>query len=71
MARAYYSSSIQSFLDTEVEQILGQLLIHDVFKTEDFQKHAWREEILILKEQLIAFEDGGIIFEFTIPRMGI
>lgn len=70
MARAYYSSSIQSFLDTEVEQILGQLLIHDVFKTEDFQKHAWREEILILKEQLIAFEDGGIIFEFTIPRMG-
>ena len=41
-----------------------------MFKTEDFQKHAWREEILILKEQLIAFEDGGIIFEFTIPRMG-
>ena len=70
MGRAYYSSSIQAFLAVGVDHILGQLLINDVFKTEDVQKNAWREEISILKKQLSALSDGGIIFEFTIPRMG-
>ena len=41
-----------------------------MFKTEDVQKNAWREEISILKKQLSALSDGGIIFEFMIPRMG-
>ena len=70
VGRAYYSSEIQGFLACEADQILGQLLLNDAFKTEDSQKNAWREEIFILKEQLAEFSNGGIIFEFTIPRIG-
>jgi len=38
MGRAYYSSEIQGFLACEADQILGQLLLNDAFKTEDSQK---------------------------------
>ncbi len=70
MKRAYYSSSIEKFKKEETESILGQLLIHDEFETTDLQKNAWRQEILILKEQLSALIGGEIAFEYTIPRIG-
>ena len=70
MQRAYYSSSIASFLTAEEDHILGQLMIEDPFQTEDLQKNTWRTEIRILKQQLASFSDGEIAFEFTIPRMG-
>ena len=70
MQRAYYSSSIASFLAAEEDHILGQLMIEDPFQTEDLQKNTWRTEIRILKQQLASFSDGEIAFEFTIPRMG-
>lgn len=70
MHREYYSSSIADFLSQDVGSILGQLLIRDEFATSDLQKNSWRKEISILQEQLSTFEDGNIIFEYTIPRIG-
>ena len=70
MQRAYYSSSIASFLTAEEDHILGRLMIEDPFQTEDLQKNTWRTEIRILKQKLASFSDGEIAFEFTIPRMG-
>ena len=70
MQREYYHSSIENFLVENAEQILGKLLIHDEFETTDLQKNAWKEEIDILKDQLSAFPQGEIAFEYTIPRIG-
>lgn len=68
--RAYYFNSINNFILEDDELVLGQLLINDEFETTDLQKMAWRSEIQILKEQLIEFSQGDIIFEYNIPRMG-
>lgn len=68
--RAYYFNSITNFILEDEESVLGQLLINDEFETTDLQKMAWRSEIQILKEQLVEFSQGDIIFEYTIPRMG-
>lgn len=70
MKREYYSASIEEFKKEEIEAILGQLLINDEFETTDLQKNAWRQEILILKEQLFGLNCGEIAFEYTIPRIG-
>ena len=70
MQRYYYANTIERFLSSENDGILGQLLINDEFETTDLQKNAWRKEIEILKEQLCSFKDGEIAFEFTIPRIG-
>ena len=34
------------------------------------QSNTWESEVRILKNQLQAFSEGHIIFEYTIPRMG-
>ena len=68
--RAYYFNSITNFILEDDEFVLGQLLINDEFETTDLQKMAWRSEIQILKEQLVEFSQGDIIFEYTIPRTG-
>ena len=70
MQREYYHSSIEGFLAENSEHILGKLLIRDEFETTDLQKNAWRDEIAILKDQLSAFPQGEIAFEYTIPRIG-
>ena len=70
MRREYYSAHISAFLKTDVDVILGQLLIHSEFETTDMQKDAWCREIKILQEQLAEFADGEIAFEYTIPRIG-
>ena len=69
--RAYYSTSIQEFLHYSSSKILG--IIHSnntSAETTIQQSNAWKEEILILQEQLRPFKDGRIIFEYIIPRMG-
>lgn len=70
MHREYYSTKISNFLSENSDVVLGQLLINDEFKTTDLQKIAWRKEIEILKNQLVNFPHGDIVFEYTIPRIG-
>ena len=71
MAKAYYSSSIADFLKASSEAVLGAILVKDEFRATVEQRNVWRDEIEILKEQLaILGEDGDIIFEYTVPRIG-
>jgi len=68
--RAYYSDTLTEFLSKNRLEIFGELCSNDQFSAEDLQKNTWKMEIEILKEQLAKFEDGHIIFEYTIPRIG-
>lgn len=70
MSRYYYSNEINKFLKSGINDIFGEISINDKYSSEEFQKNAWNEEIIILKNQLADFKEGHIIFEYTIPRIG-
>jgi hypothetical protein len=69
MRRAYYSSSITDFLQTEPNEIIGQLTRAHLRTLEQTQLNAWLEEITILQRAL-SNRSGRIYFEYAIPRMG-
>ena len=69
--RCYYSASISEFFLQSNTEILGIIHANDSFsETKLIQSNTWQSEIAILKEQLAHFDEGRIIFEYTIPRMG-
>ena len=71
MVRACYEKSISEFLEESTEQIFGEIdLNYNHQSTEKQQKNAWESQIDILKEQLSHLNEGIIIFEYDIPRMG-
>ena len=71
MAKAYYFNSISNYLNTSTEAIQGKILINDEFRATIEQRNAWIDEIEIMKNQLsLLHEDGSIIFEYTVPRIG-
>ena len=69
MERSYYSDTIENFILTKPEEIIGKMAILSKFADEVTQKSAWREEIRILQKVLPKYT-GGIYFEYSIPRMG-
>ncbi|MGE5356605.1 MAG: DUF2075 domain-containing protein [Deltaproteobacteria bacterium] len=69
MNRAYYSASINEFLNSPLGEIIGTLSINSDFSVEQNQIEAWKTEINILKKVLNHY-DGKVYFEFAIPRMG-
>jgi len=69
MAREYYSSLIQEFVSSSVEEVLGALADNNQFSLELTQKNAWKEEIVLLQGVLTDYV-GKIYFEYSIPRMG-
>ena len=69
--RSYYSASIADFLKQSNREILGIIHSNDISASTTIQQsNTWESEIKILKDQLRAFSNGRIIFEYTIPRMG-
>lgn len=67
--RYYYQNKIEDFLDQSFDSIWAKLTAvgsGDLLQT---QKHAWSEQITILKAQLPGIK-GEIFFEYSIPRMG-
>jgi len=68
--RAYYESDLKDFLKQDDNFILGELVSNNQFALEDLQRNTWQEEIIILKNELAILDDGYIIFEYTIPRIG-
>ncbi len=74
MNRAYYSDSINGFIDRDPDAILGELVrlaSANGSTIETTQTDAWLEQVLILKAVLSPFRDrGSIYFEFSIPRLG-
>jgi len=69
MNRAYYSDTIQNFLNSSQNEILGIISGNSEFSDEQTQKGAWKEEIRILKNVLESYK-GSVYFEYAIPRMG-
>lgn len=65
----YYSNSIRKFLASPSDEIFGEICKNSEFADEITQKDAWVQEINILKELIEEYE-GGIFFEYSIPRMG-
>ena len=69
--RSYYSATVAEFLQQSTNEILGTIHSNDISaETSIQQSNTWESEVQILKEQLRAFPDGRVIFEYTIPRMG-
>ena len=69
MKREFYSDSIGGFLASSVDEIVGKLTQGSDFPVELSQRNAWIEEIEVLQSALKPYE-GGIHFEYSIPRMG-
>ena len=69
MRRSYYSSPISTFCSQDLESILGEMAKANDFDLNLFQRDAWIEQALILKDVLSPYQ-GKIYFEFSIPRMG-
>lgn len=70
MIRSYYSSTINSFITTHENEILGELTSSEnIFSITPKTTYAWQGEISIMKNSLAGI-DGHIHFEFVVPRMG-
>jgi hypothetical protein len=67
--REYYSDSIDAFLNTSCDEILGKLAARSNFDLGRNQRDAWVEEISIL-QTVLGCKEGSIHFEYAIPRMG-
>jgi hypothetical protein len=70
MNRAYYSSTVEKFLNDDSNSILGQLSRNHQFALEDLQRNSWIYQIEILKSALRRLPNSFVAFEYTIPRMG-
>ena len=69
--RAYYSETIERFLCQSDAEILGTIHGNCISADVTIQQcNTWTQEIDILKRQLARLDEGHIIFEYTIPRMG-
>ncbi len=70
MSRAYYSASLENFLNDNSDSILGELTRQHQFALEDLQRNAWISQIEILKNELASLPGAHLAFEYAIPRMG-
>ena len=70
MTRAYYSNSLEHFLEEDENTILGLLARQNPYSLDDLQRNAWLVEINTLKETFPPGYGGHIAFEYSIPRMG-
>lgn len=69
--RAYYSDSIEEFVVRSQDEILGTLTRNSSFSVDSSQRDAWLAQIQILKTALAgSVRDGGIYFEYSVPRLG-
>lgn len=69
LKRYYYNDTIETFLATNPDEILGMLARCNEFDLGQLQRDAWLEQITILQSTLTK-QRGSIYFEYSIPRMG-
>lgn len=67
--RAWYASSIETFLAAPTETIIGALALGADFSVLPEQRDAWLVQVELLSQVLVGFR-GTLFFEFSIPRMG-
>lgn len=70
--RSYYSAPIEQFIAESEKAILGDLVHHHSFPTDELQRNSWIYQIQLFQKELgeNLDIDGFIFFEFAIPRMG-
>lgn len=68
-SRAWYDASIDEFLKSQIDTIIGRLATNGDFALLATQKDAWLAQIALLKTCLINLT-GSLLLEFNIPRMG-
>jgi hypothetical protein len=69
MTRAYYAATIECFVKSSTEEILGILTLENDFALIQTQRDAWITQIEILRTMLSRHK-GSVYFEYSIPRMG-
>lgn len=72
MNRYFYKSSLSTFISDSTDSIFGKISRNDEGDSVKEQKYAWSEEIEIMQEVLFPWKDenGEILFEYSIPRLG-
>lgn len=70
MCSAFYSNDIKTFLNQNEDEIFGIIAKNDEYDSVCKQKDAWIAQIRLLKNALSKYNDGSVIFEYTIPRVG-
>lgn len=68
-SRAWYSDSIDGFVGTTPDVILGRLAANSDFAVLLEQRDAWLMQVRLLQEHLRGLS-GWLFMEFSIPRMG-
>lgn len=70
--RCYYINSIANFTSDSVDEVIGAMLRRSEFEVNPNTRYSWEVEIITLQELFRLHQewDGGIAFEFTIPRIG-
>ena len=72
MSRCLYNSSFKDFINNDTNSIFGTLCDNYHGEALTTTREAWKEEISILKDILVNYQekDGKVIFEYDIPRLG-
>lgn len=70
--RYFYKASITDFTSDSLDIIFGKIARNDEGDSVAEQKYAWSEEIEIMQQVLLPWKDenGEILFEYSIPRLG-
>lgn len=70
--RFFYRSTLTYFIKDSFDVIFGKISLNDEGDSVAEQKYAWSEEIEIMQRVLQPWKDenGEIIFEYSIPRLG-
>lgn len=70
--RCLFNSDFASFLHSDINSIFGTLCDNYHGDAPTTSREAWKSEILIMRKLLSKFSDenGQIIFEYDIPRLG-
>jgi hypothetical protein len=69
LSRAWYGTTIEEFLRTEPERVLGILALNGEFALLPTQRDAWMVQMVVLASSLNGLT-GSLLLEFSIPRMG-
>lgn len=70
MQRFYYKDSFSNFLSHSEEYILGCMDKSNTFELTMEQRDAWLVEIAVMKSVIASLQEGQIVLEYTIPRLG-
>ena len=70
--RFFYRSILNGFVKDSKDVIFGKIARYDEGDSVKEQKYAWAEEIDIMQQVLQPWKDenGEVIFEYSIPRLG-